>query len=104
MRCTPAFLALLGLSFGHAALAADPPALPIVTDVEQQPLVSQVERLVDALEFLGTPLSKADRDALKVAMAQTNAAQAIAGIQKVLDPYCLLGVHIKSQDELSVQA
>ena len=32
-------------------MAPEGPALPIVTKVEQQPLVSQVERLVESLDI-----------------------------------------------------
>lgn len=103
MRFTIASLALLVLSLSHLSHAADTPALPVVTKVEQQPLVSQVERLVDSLEFLGTPLSKPDRDALKAAMIDADAEKAVAGIQKVLDPYCLVGVELRSEKELTVQ-
>lgn len=80
MRFTTAALALLVLSLSHVSHAADAPALPVVTKVEQQPLVSQVERLVDSLEFLGTPLSKPDRDALKAAMTDIGANEYIVDI------------------------
>jgi len=55
--------------------------------VEQQPLVSQVERLVQSLDILGAPLSKTDREALNAAMIDADPDKAVAGIQKVLDPY-----------------
>lgn len=103
MRFTTASLALLVLSLSHISDAADAAALPIVTKVEQQPLVLQVERLVESLEFLGTPLNKPDRDALKAAMIDPDAEKAVAGIQKVLDPYCLVGVELRSEKELVVQ-
>jgi hypothetical protein len=103
MRFTTAALAFLVLSLSHISHAADAPALPVVTKVEQQPLVSQVERLVESLDFLGTPLSKPDRDALKAAMIDADADKAVAGIQKVLDPYCLVGVELRSEKELTVQ-
>ena len=65
MRFATASLALLGLSLSHVGDGAEGPALPIVTKVEQQPLVSQVERLVQSLDILGAPLSKTDREALE---------------------------------------
>lgn len=103
MRFTTVSLVLLVLSLSHISHAADAPALPVVTNVEQQPLVSQVERLVESLEFLGTPLNKPDRDALKAAMIDPDAEKAVAGIQKVLDPYCLVGVELRSEMELAAQ-
>ena len=104
MRCTTVSLALLVLSLSQISPAADVPALPVVTKVEQQPLVSQVERLVESLEFLGTPMSQSVRDALQAAMIDADAEKSVAGIQKVLDPYCLLGVELRSDKELTVQA
>ena len=37
-------------------------------------------------------------------MIDADADKAVAGIQKVLDPYCLLGVELSSEKELTVQA
>ena len=85
------FVLILNLFSGLKVIAADVPALPVVTKVEQQPLVAQVERLVEAMEHLGTPLIKSDRETLKAAMIDSDAEKAVAGIQKVLDPYCLVG-------------
>ena len=95
MRFATASLAFLVLSLSHVGDGAEGPALPIVTKVEQQPLVSQVERLVESLDMLGAPLSKPDREALKAAMIDADADRAVAGIQKVLDPYCLVGVELQ---------
>ena len=47
MRFTTVSLALLVLRLSHISHAADVAALPVVTKVDQQPLVSQIERLVD---------------------------------------------------------
>jgi hypothetical protein len=103
MRLTTAFLVLFVLSLSRVCNAADEPLLPIVSNVEQQPLVAQVERLLEALEMTGTPLDNKDREALKAAMAESDAAKAVAGIQAVLDPHCLLGVELKSDKELTVR-
>ncbi len=43
-----------------------------VTDVESQPLAAAVERLVEALEYVGAPLPVADRDSLKASLKETN--------------------------------
>jgi hypothetical protein len=50
-------VALLAVS----ARAAD---LPRVKKVDLQPLAAQAKRVVDALDFLGAPLSDADEQAL----------------------------------------
>lgn len=97
-----ATIAVLLLSVATTLLAADPAPLTIVTNVERQPLVAQVKRLVDAMDYLGTPLREADRAALNQAFEEMDAEQAAAAIQKVLDPYCLLGVELKADSQPNV--
>ena len=43
-------------TFAPALLGADDPSLPIVSDVEWQPFSAGVQRIQEALEFLGAPL------------------------------------------------
>jgi len=80
--------------------AADP--FPMVTDVDQQPLVAATERLIEALDFIGAPLTTADRQSLTAAMQDADGGNSIAGIQQVLDRYCAFGVTIKSERQISV--
>src|SRR5262249_53247213 len=82
-------------SLGRVLHAADGPALPIVKDVEPQPLAAQVMRVVTALESLGSPLREADRKALDASLSQVDAEKVVPGIPKVLDPYCLLGIELR---------
>ena len=42
-----------------------PAAVPLVDNVELQPLKAQVQRVVDALGFLGEPFSNRERRALQ---------------------------------------
>ena len=71
------------------ALAAQDP-IP----VEGQPLAAQVERLIQALEFLGSPLAPDVRAAL------SEAGRDGARIQRLLDPQTLLVVHINSESRV----
>lgn len=68
------------------------PGLPLVRDVELQPLLAQVRRLLAALDYLGTPLLAADQHTLDVAGGRSNTVEAVEAIQGVLDRYCLVGV------------
>jgi hypothetical protein len=70
--------------------------------VEIQPLSAQVTRLLEAMEYLGEPLSPTDRETLTKAMHDTDAARATATIQQVLDKYCLLEVHINPESRVKV--
>src|SRR5262245_37317878 len=94
---------LFGCTFASAALA-DQPDLPIVTDVEIQPLASQVRRVSEALQFLGAPLSDADRMALEQASKETDAAKGIREMQRILDPYAIAFVHINPESRVKVAA
>ena len=80
-------------------VAAD---FPQVKKVERQPLVAATKRLVQALTYVGAPLSKADAKALEKAMAAEKDADAVAGIQKVLDKSALAGVHINPESRVKV--
>jgi hypothetical protein len=90
------------LTTGQLVRAGD---LPTVARVERQPLEAQVKRLVQALDLLGAPLPAADQTALKKAVAESDDAKAVAGLQAVLDKHCLAGVRcfqIKGAEPLTV--
>src|SRR5215468_9768907 len=78
-------IALLAIHAGSSP--AD--ELPKIKNVELQPLAAQAKRVADALEFLGSPLAEAQRQAL------TAAADCVA-IQAVFDKHCLAGVRISN--------
>jgi hypothetical protein len=86
-----------------AALLALPAAvraegLPIVSDVEGQPLGANAERLAKALEFLGTPLAEGTAKALGAAITARDAGK----IQETLDPLVLLQVSINPESRVKV--
>ncbi len=80
------------------------PSLPIVRNVDLQPLAAQVNRIVAAMDYLGAPLSDADKQALDAAFRLGNARAAEAGelIQRVLDRSCLVGVNINPESRVKV--
>src|SRR5690348_11294404 len=71
IRLLAAFLLLAVAAVPDCARAAD---FLKVDSVEAQPLKAATERLVEALEYVGSPLSAQERDALNAAFAETNAA------------------------------
>lgn len=73
-----------------------------VLQVELQPLAAQVKRLIETLDYLGAPLSNADKQALERASAMTDAANATRQIQDVLDKYCLYEIHINPESRVKV--
>lgn len=64
-----------------------------VVEVEGQPLAAQVLRLVDAFEFLGSPLDKNTFEGLKKACEVRDAAK----IQEILDPLTLVNININPE-------
>ena len=70
-----------------AAAAFSAAAAPLeIVEVEGQPLAANAQRLVQALEFLGTPLPPELRAKLQAAITARDGA----GVQSVLDTHCLL--------------
>jgi hypothetical protein len=65
-------------------------------EVEGQPLAANVKRLLDALDFLGTPLPEATPKALQPALAARDATK----VQQLLDPHVLLAVHINPESRV----
>ncbi|HWE38042.1 MAG TPA: CehA/McbA family metallohydrolase, partial [Isosphaeraceae bacterium] len=74
--------------------------LPIVGDVEWQPLTAQAKRIMEALDLLGQPLPEASRRRIERAMDDDDEAKAVREIQKALDPYCLVGVEINAESRV----
>ena len=77
--------------------------LSLVTEVEFQPLASATQRLIEALDYLGSPLSEDDLSAIKEALISEGHTQAIVDIQKILDAYCLTGVNINPESRVKVK-
>ncbi len=78
-------------------------ALPSVADVEQQPFASATGRLLEALRFVGSPLSEADEKAVRAALRSENPEGAASRTQAILDRYCVAGVHINPESRVKVQ-
>src|SRR5262245_4006475 len=67
-------------------------------EVEGQPLASNVQRLIQALEFLGTPLPVETTHALQTAIRDRNARE----IQQLLDPQVLFVVRLNPEVRVKV--
>ena len=93
---------LLALSLFSALSLNSSAALPVVSEVEWQPFVAQVRRLIEATDYLGAPFSAADKAALNAAMASPDHKAAIVKLQETLDRYALFGVHINPEMRVKV--
>lgn len=77
-------------------------ALPIEKNVEWQPFVAQVTRLIEATEYLGSPFSSSEKAAIAAAMQQPRPQNATEGLQVILDRHCLFGVQINPEMRVKV--
>ena len=94
---------LAGVFFLFVPTFANADELPLVRGVELQPLAAQVERVAQALEVAGAPLSDEQRKELQSALAGGDEAAAVERVQKILDPLCLAGVTINPESRVKVQ-
>lgn len=93
----------LGLAVPHDVAAQRQPPLPVVTEVDWQPLGAQVRRLIQAREYVGDPLPDEIVAGLREA-ARLEPAEAVARVQQLLDPLVLLDVHISPESRVKVHA
>lgn len=94
------FLFLLTVFATPSSSSAAP--LPIVDKVEWQPFAAQTRRIVEALDYLGSPVSAKTKRALESALTMSDTATAAVKVQQLLDPYCLAGVHINPEMRVKV--
>jgi hypothetical protein len=104
MHGSTCFTVFFSICLATWSQAQDRAALPLAKEVERQPLVAQVERVAEALDYLGVPLRAADRASLDAALKEMDEAKCVEAIQKVLDPYCLVGVELTSEKEITAAA
>ncbi|MBI5775154.1 MAG: CehA/McbA family metallohydrolase [Verrucomicrobia bacterium] len=88
----------IGLFWLLPALMLAVPTLTVAA-VEGQPLAANAQRLVAALDFLGTPLASDVRAKLQAAIAARDAA----GVQEALDPLVLCVVDINPEARVKAQ-
>ncbi len=77
-------------------------SIPPVMQVDLQPLKAQLTRLVQAHDYLGDPLSEDTRKAIERALHMADENQAIAEVQKILDPLCLIDIQINPESRVKV--
>jgi hypothetical protein len=87
--------AVVLLVVARATPAAD---VPVIGDVEGQPLAANAERLLKALDLLGAPLPEADTKGLGIAIADKDAKK----LQELLDRHVLFAVTINPEARVKV--
>lgn len=88
MRILSCVLLVAGLALGQG--------LPIVENVEMQPLAAQAQRILQALEVLG----EAPTDGL---VRSVRGASDVKALQRTLDALCLVGVNINPEGRVKAE-
>jgi hypothetical protein len=92
---------LAALLFMGASRADD---LPIVTNVEAQPLLAQAKRVVEVLDQLGQPLSADEKGKYRALATEGDTAKLVLEIQQLFDRHCLVGVQINPESRVKAIA
>jgi hypothetical protein len=94
----PTFCVLiLAVLLAANASAQTGSGLALVKDVEFQPLVAQVKRVTEALDYLGAPLSVDERKSLDAALENKDSTAGCEAVQHILDPHCLVSLTINPE-------
>ena len=72
--------------------------LPRVSDLEWQPLAAQVNRLIETLDYLGSPFTALEKKSIQQAMESKD----VDRLQTALDARCLFGVNINPEMRVKV--
>ena len=78
-------------------------SLPLVSNVELQPLAAHAERVVQALELRGRRSPRTNKRRCALRSRDDDEAAAVETIQRILDPLCLVGVTINPESRVKVQ-
>jgi len=70
---------LIGLLFGSQPIQAQ--SLPTIADIDLQPLKAQVNRLIQAKEYLGEPFT----EATKRVLGKADESEAVVSVQEIVD-------------------
>lgn len=98
-----ALLFLCAGLFACAEVKTSAQEFPSVDDVEWQPLAAQLRRLIEALDYQGSPLPADDRKAIE-ALLNSGGDDAAEKAQKILDPHTLIGIQINPESRVKVSA
>ena len=89
----------LALTLNHSAVSDEPDAGPI--PVEPQPFLAATDRLLQALEFIGSPLPEKDATEVRAALNQADSKKGVEAVQQILDRHTLAIVRINPESRVS---
>lgn len=92
-----------GLCLAALASIALAQPLPLVADIEAQPLAVHVGRQIEALDQLGQPIPPSTRERIREALAHDDERESTRALQEALDELCLVRVHINPEARVKVE-
>ena len=90
-----------GFAQHHSEPAPGSP-LPVIENIEPQPLMAQVMRVSEALTFIGNPLPASDIKQLQDLSNKKLDKETVKKIQTILDHYCLAMIDINPESRVKV--
>lgn len=96
------FHRLLLLGCGRELLAHAPLVFAENIAVPLQPFAAATQRLLNALQEVGSPFSASESAALRTAFTSSNESDAVAQIQRILDAHVLFEALINPENRVSV--
>ncbi len=96
LACSQCLIAQHHAHHDHEAVAA-------IKDIPAQPVIAQAVRLMEALAYVGSPLSPEDVKRIDEISKKHFDAQSVEKIQQILDPYCLALVNINPEARVKVE-
>ena len=78
-------------------------SLPIVKNLDIQPFKAQINRLIQAKDFLGEPFTEATKSKIELAFKQKNEAKANIQVQQIIDLQCLIDIQINPESRVKVE-
>ncbi|MEZ5328823.1 MAG: CehA/McbA family metallohydrolase [Verrucomicrobiales bacterium] len=97
----PSLALLLGSASLMLASFSMAQELPVVT-VEAQPLGAQATRVIQALDYLGQPLSTEEKETIASAIGNVDETATAETIQQTLDSHCLAVININPESRVKV--
>lgn len=73
-------------------------------NAEAQPFIFQSKRLIEALDYLGTPISATDKISFEKTSTESNDEKSVAAISAILDRYALFSIVINPESRVNVKA
>lgn len=70
---------------------------------ELQPFVFQTKRLLETLDYLGTPVTSTDKKAIETVIAGNGDASTIEELKNILDKYALFNIEINPESRVKVK-